>query len=65
MYFRGLNMISKINNEGIILLIRLAKWRNESNISKAKRIQKVMDRLEIRQNRRFPRWDDIKNPKNY
>jgi hypothetical protein len=49
MYFRGLNMISKINNEGIILLIRLAKWRNESDIPKAKRIQKVMDRLEIRQ----------------
>jgi hypothetical protein len=65
MYFRGLNMISKINNEGIILLIRLATWRNESDITKAKRIQKVMDRLEIRQNRRFPRWDDIKNLKNY
>jgi hypothetical protein len=42
-------MVSHINTTGFVLCLNLSIWRDECNIPKAKRIQKVVDALQIRQ----------------
>lgn len=42
-------MACHINNTGLFLCLDLAFWRDECDIPKAKRIQKVIDTLLIRQ----------------
>jgi hypothetical protein len=44
-------MACHVNNTGLFLCLDLAVWRDQCGIIKAKRIQKVIDALQIRQQR--------------
>jgi hypothetical protein len=45
-----------INNDRFFLRMKLACWRDECDIPKAKKIQKVIDRLYIRQQAYIKRY---------